>query len=389
MKPKISRRFFVTNVTAVTLSQLLFGCSYGKQKLQILLLENSIPLQSIADFRKQIDQTKKIDFQPNGNLLTIFDLLKNGQNSTELNKKINILSRILNSSPQSINLATLGDYWLAKAIQQKLIEPLNPEELNNWQKIPFSWQKLVKRDKEGKLAEDGLVFGAPYRWGSTIIAYRSDKFKQLEWTPKDWQDLWKPELRDRISLLDSPREVIGLTLKKLGHSYNTNDLSTITNLESQLQALHQQVKFYSSQNYLQPLILGDTWLAVGWSSDILPLVKRYPKIKFVIPQSGSSLWSDVWVKPQATADGTEETNLISQWIDFCWENRPAEQISLFTESISPIWAGKDLQQLPKNLQNNSFLSSEALSTENSEFLLPLDTESEKQYRNLWLKIRQG
>ena len=49
--------------------------------------------------------------------------------------------------------------------------------------------------------------------------------------------MWREELRGRISLPDSDREVIGLTLKKLGYSYNTTDLALVSDLESELEQL--------------------------------------------------------------------------------------------------------------------------------------------------------
>lgn len=41
---------------------------------------------------------------------------------------------------------------------------------------------------------------------------------------QDWADLWRPELAGRISMVDSPREVIGAVLKHMGASYNTQDI---------------------------------------------------------------------------------------------------------------------------------------------------------------------
>jgi putative spermidine/putrescine transport system substrate-binding protein len=147
----------------------------------------------------------------------------------------------------------------------------------------------------------------------------------LKWTPRDWNDLWREEVRDRISLLDQPREVIGLTLKKLGHSYNTENLEKVPDLKKELDALNRQAKFYSSDTYLEPLILGDTWLAVGWSTDVLPILQRYQQIAAVIPQSGTALWANLWVQP---ARDVRSAPLDHQWIDFCWQPQIAQQISL-------------------------------------------------------------
>ncbi|KAK9215094.1 hypothetical protein WN944_007097 [Citrus x changshan-huyou] len=42
----------------------------------------------------------------------------------------------------------------------------------------------------------------------------------------DWKDLWQPELAGRISMVNSPREVIGSVLKYRGASYNSNDIDS-------------------------------------------------------------------------------------------------------------------------------------------------------------------
>ena len=200
-------------------------------------------------------------------------------------------------TPPAANLVTLGDTWLTEAIRDRLIQPLDPAQIEGWSNLPRSFSRIVTRNEDGLIpeegSENGQVWGAPYRWGTTMIAYNRDVFKNFDWTPQDWKDLWREELRDRISMIWQPREIIGIALKKLGYSYNTNNLQEIQNLQSELESLLAQIKFYSSRYYLKPLILKDAWVAVGWSGDILPTIERYPQIKVVVPQSGTALWSDV------------------------------------------------------------------------------------------------
>ena len=394
MNYQLSRRSFLKTSTAIALSQMLLGCSNGTAAIQVLFLENSIPLGLIKDFHNTIE-ANKIDFQPQTQIVQIFagleklQQLKNSEKETK-----SFTEKIFNKSVIYPSLTTLGDVWLTSAINQNAIQPLSVKDLTNWQKLPESWRKLVRRNSRGKLADDGEIYGAPYRWGSTVIAYRSDKLDKLNLSLKDWQDLWQPELRDRISLLDSPRETIGLTLKKLGYSYNTKNLDSVVGLETELLKLQEQAKLYSSDHYLEPLVLGDTWVAVGWSTDILPLLKRYPDIKFVIPESGTSLWADLWVKPAKStepsiAEDESTVNLVEQWIDYCWKPQAAKQISLFTDGISPILPTLEPEEVPKDLRDDIFLNSEVLNSDKSEFLLPLEAETERQYRDLWLKIRES
>ena len=394
MNYQLSRRYFLKTSTALALSQMLLGCSNAKPAIEILFLENSIPLRLIKDFHN-VTKAIEINFEPQTQITRIFDRLFNMQHQKNFEENSKSLTdKIFNKSVIYPSLTTLGDVWLDLAIKQNTIQPLSVKDLTNWQKLPEFWHKLVRRDSKGNLADDGEIYGAPYRWGSTVIAYRSDKLDKLNLSVRDWQDLWQPELRDRISLLESPRETIGLTLKKLGHSYNTENLNSVNGLETELLELHQQAKLYSSDHYLEPLVLGDTWVAVGWSTDVLPLLKRYPDIKFVIPQSGTSLWADIWVEPTKSpdlliAEDESMVDLVEQWIDYCWKPKSAKEISLFTDGISPILPTLESEEIPKDLKDNIFLNSEVLNSDKSEFLLPLDAETEQQYRDLWLKIRQS
>lgn len=393
MKYSLSRRSFVRTSIAIGLSQSLIGCSESEQNAQILFLENSIPLQLISDFKQKIKTQTKVDFKPQTQLVQIFNSLLKLQTANATKDQGNLITQIFNKSMVSPKLATLGDFWLTKAIQQNLIQPLAVKDLTSWEKLPTSWQSIGQRDMEGKLSPDGVIWGAPYRWGTTVIAYQSKKLNELDITIEDWQDLWQPKLRDRISLLDSPREIIGLTLKKMGYSYNLDNLDSVTNLESELQKLNQQAKLYSSNRYLEPLILEDTWAAVGWSTDIIPLTKRYPEIKFVIPTSGSALWADLWVQPKISDHNDPKNNssinakFIEEWIDFCWQPKAAKQISLFTNGISPILSSWKATEIPKTLQDSPLLHDYEQVSQNSEFLLPLNPKTSRQYEDLWLKLR--
>ncbi|WP_019506366.1 extracellular solute-binding protein [Pleurocapsa sp. PCC 7319] len=396
MNYQLSRRSFLSTSAAIALTQLLLGCSNTGTISQILFLEDSIPAQLISDFSRTIGKENQVKFKPQTQIYQIFDSLLNWQQSEKTAQQTKgLFDKIFNKSIVNHGLTTLGDFWLQSAIKQNLIQPLSIKDISSWQNLPTKWQQLVRRNPQGKLTANGMIWGAPYRWGSTVIAYRSDKLEQQGINVSDWSDLWQESLRDRISLLDSPREVIGLTLKKLGHSYNTANLDSVPNLETELLALHQQAKLYSLDHYLEPLILGDTWVAVAWSTDILPLLKRYPDLKFIIPQSGASLWADIWVQPQVSKNSTEPTNsneskaVIESWINFCWQPKAAKQISLFTNGISPILSSLKSEDIPQDLQENVFLNSEILNSSASEFLLPLTSETEQQYRDMWLKIRQS
>lgn len=221
-----------------------------------------------------------------------------------------------------------------------------------------------------------------------MIAYQPEKFKSLGWIPKDWSDLWRPELKGHLSLPDSPRTVIGLALKKLGQSAHLQDLATVPSLTSELQALHQQVKFYSSDAYLQPLSLGDTWATVGWSNEILPTIERDRTLAALIPATGTLLTADLWVHPVTAQPNPARSALLLKWINFCWQPKIATQISLLSSAASPVFKGGQRLEIPPSLQQKPLLLPPAAVLQRSEFLLPLTTASSEQYLRQWLTMRQ-
>lgn len=379
------RTFLLTSLAAIT--STLSGCSNSQNGLDIILLQNSIPPQLIGSFRQIMAKQGQISFNPEINLQAILEMLIAWQKPEAPSSVIDSVPIVGNNTTERANLVTLGDYWLREAIADSLIQPLDIASLENWDSLSIIWQKLVRRDRNGNLDPQGDVYGAPYRFGNTLIAYRKDKITQ---PPEDWSDLWRKEFQERISLPDNYREVIGLALKKLGYSYNTSNLSQVTNLETELLQLQQQVKLYSSDKYLQPLVLGDTWLAVGWSTDILELTKRYSNIGIVVPASGTSLWADVWVQPSQPDEAfTNEavSSLLTTWIDFCWNTKAAKQIALFTNGFSPILIGENRQNIAQ-LENNPILQSTLTAFDKSEFIYPLSPETKTEYIDLWKQMRQ-
>lgn len=393
----LNRRAFLAATGTFTLGTVLSGCrNSASADLRVQLLQGSVPAQILQEFQRQF-QAGRAAFGASKQLADLFQQLETWQNPDREPASGGLrLPQIGRSQTAPVaDVVTLGDFWLADAIQRNLIQPMPLDQLAGWQQLPPAWQQLVRRDRQGQISDSGELWAAPYRWGSLLIAYNVKAMKDLGWTPTDWSDLWRPDLRGYLSLPESPRSVIGLTLKKLGQSVNTADLNSVPSLASELKALNQQVKFYSSTAYLQPLMLQDTWMTVGWSTEILPLVQRDPRIAAVVPRSGTILTADLWVRPatapaaasKATPDTTQpSTPAFEQWIEFLWKPAIAGQLSVLSLAASPILTSLNRSQLPAKIQQNPLLLPDNEILARSEFLLPLANSD--PYRQAWEAMRR-
>jgi putative spermidine/putrescine transport system substrate-binding protein len=389
------RRSFLTTLTSLALGSGLTSCQESdRQVLRLLALKNSIPSQLLGEFSKSIQPANpKVELVAEGQFKEILAQLRDWYKTGKAEAKGFKMPLFAPAkSPEYIpHLVSMGDAWLATAIQEKSIQPIEVKSLTNWGKLDSRWHEIAQRDDRGNNSSTGQVWGVPYRWGTTVIIYRQDKLADANIPiPKDWVDLWNPKLKQRISMLDRSREVIGLTLKKLGYSYNYPDLDRVVNLKSNLEQLHQQVKFYSSDNYLQPLIMGDTWVAVGWSSDAIDFIQKNPNMGAIVPLTGTAIFTDLWVQPASKTNllSIDRAKLSQQWIDYCLQPKVSNQISLLTSSVSPLMTSLNPSDIIPDVRKNSLMLPPKDILDKSEFIYPISAASKAQYDRQWQEIRQ-
>ena len=390
----MQRRSFLLSLGSLAIASSLTGCeAQSRSILRVLALKNSLPPQLLGGFLKSIQPTPKVELVSEGQFKEIITLLAEWLKTGVAEAKGFKFPLIPPATGAEYipNLISMGDAWLAQAIQTKSIEPISTTALTNWSKLEPRWQELAQRDDLGNSSSKGLVWGVPYRWGTTVIAYRRDSFAAAGIpAPTDWADLWQPKLKQRISVLDRSREAIGLTLKKLNASYNLADLSQVTSLKTELEKLHQQVKFYSADSYIQPLIMGHTWAAVGWSADVFSLAQNNPNIGVIVPRSGTAIWADLWVQPKNNKENSPaRSKLAQQWIDYCLQPQTSNQISLFTTGTAPLLTNLPTKDILPDIQSNSLSLPDRATLNKSEFLYPLTTATKSQYNLLWKEIRQA
>ncbi|OAY78027.1 Spermidine-binding periplasmic protein SpuE [Ananas comosus] len=296
--------------------------------LRIVALRGSIPPSWTKDFIQAQGRRLKLILEYRGSLDSIFSELCLASEK----------GRVQPKSAMASDIVSIGDSWLSYAVRKGLIEPIKDAEEHDWfRNLSEKWKVYLCRNSKGELDSSGDIWGAPYRWGTMVIAYKKSKFRKHNLKPiEDWEDLWRPELAGKIAMVDSPREVVGAVLKRLGASYNTKDIDLQVNggreeVLKSLRALQRQVRLFDNVYYLKSFGIGDVWVAVGWSSDVIPAAKRMSNVAVIVPKSGTSLWADLWAIPYATKFNTDQIGgrvrgpspLIHQWFEFCLQTARA------------------------------------------------------------------
>lgn len=180
-----------------------------------------------------------------------------------------------------------SDYMAEVLIAEGLLQPIPREAVPNLAYIDERFLDLP--------FDPGNQYTVPYLWGSTGIGVNTRYVKE----PVDsWDILWDPKYRGRIAMLNDPREVFGVALKRLGYSANTRDLEALEKAKELLVEQKPLVLTYDSDNTEILLVSEEVWLAHGYSGDVLRAMEDNPDITYVVPKEGGLLWMDVMAIPK-------------------------------------------------------------------------------------------
>ncbi|MBP8762823.1 MAG: extracellular solute-binding protein [Acetoanaerobium sp.] len=262
-----------------------------------------------------------------------------------------------------------SEYMVESMIQRGLLHELDFSKLENMKNIGGQYQNL-EYDKDQK-------YSVPYLWGTMGIVYNKTKVSD----PVDsWDILWNPKYEGQIIMLDSPRDTIGITLKKLGYSLNTKNPAE---LEEAKQALIEQkklVRSYEVDTYKGQMIAGEAAMSLAWSGDAMLLMSENEDLAYAIPKEGTNLWFDCMAIP-TTAAHKEEAEI---FINFMMRPDIAARNSEYIKYSTPNEAALEL--LPEEEVNNEYLYPKGDLNKLGEVFTDLG-EFTTEYDRVWTEIK--
>jgi spermidine/putrescine-binding protein len=179
-------------------------------------------------------------------------------------------------------------YIIPVLVATDLIAPINREYLTNWNNVSPIFQNLPS-DPES-------AHTVPWQWGTTGIAYRTDKIA----APIDsWAVFHDQKLHGTMTMMDDGREVIGAFLRYRGHSLNSTDPQELAAAKKDAIDAKKHLKAYISAPVKAQLISGDVWLAQLWNGDTTQAQAEQPKLAYVLPKEGCTIWGDSMCIPKS------------------------------------------------------------------------------------------
>lgn len=224
-------------------------------------------------------------------------------------------------------------------------------------------------------------YSVPYLWGSTGIAVRPDRKGNVP-EVASWADLWNPDLKRQLLLIDDVREVFMMALRVLGHSGNTRNEAEIEAAYNKLKELMPNVKVFNAESPKDTYLSGEARVGMIWNGEAYMAQKEVKDLRFVMPKEGPSLWMDNLVIP-AKAPNAEAAY---KFIDFLLRPEIGKLIAEEIGYTSPNLAAVAL--LPEKVRNNRTAYPAAEDLAKGEFQVDVG-EALPVYEKYWQRLKAG
>jgi spermidine/putrescine-binding protein len=193
----------------------------------------------------------------------------------------------LQAGAAGYDIVVPSGYIIPVMVATDLVAPVNKKYVPNFKNISPIFIDLP--------TDKGNKHTVPWQWGTTGIAYRSDKIK----TPVNtWAVFHDKKFAKKMTMMDDGREVIGAMLRYRGHSLNSTDPAQLAQAKADAIKAGDNLKAWISAPVKAQLISGDVWIAQSWNGDTTQAKTEQPNLAYVIPKEGCTIWGDSMVIPR-------------------------------------------------------------------------------------------
>ncbi|MBR6569330.1 MAG: spermidine/putrescine ABC transporter substrate-binding protein [Clostridia bacterium] len=276
------------------------------------------------------------------------------------------------ANPGAFDLCFPSDYIIERMINKNMLAEINFDNVPNAAlTIPYLQNPAYDPDQK---------YSVPYLWGTVGILYNTTMVDD----PVDsWDIMWNTKYSNNVFMLDSIRDSMGITLKYLGYSMNTQDIPAIMAAKQKLIEQKQSgvVKAYQVDETKDKMVAGEAALALVWSGDAQYAIDLNPDLAYAVPQEGSNVWVDGMVIPK---DAKNKANA-EKLIDFLCRPEIAKMNCEYVRYACPNTGAIEL--MGDVYTSNPVQNAPAEVLEKCEFFNDIEPAFLSVYEAMWMEVK--
>jgi spermidine/putrescine transport system substrate-binding protein len=272
----------------------------------------------------------------------------------------------------------VGDYDLAlvdgatipKLVALDAIASFTPEEVPNQANIDPAFR--------GQAWDPDNKYFVATDYGRTAIGYRKDLVNE---PIESYEQLFSliPRYSGKVALLSRMGSTLGMAMKRLGHSINSNDPAEVEEAKKLLISMKKHFLALADTGSAN-LLTGDAVIALGDDYDIFTASKKNPNIVWVDPTEGMSAYLEGFV----ALKGPRE-NLAKAFIDFHADPKQNADFANTLNVASVVPKAADL--IKPEIKKSTILFPADDVKKRIEFFVARPPEGEKIWMKAWDEFR--
>jgi len=195
-----------------------------------------------------------------------------------------------------------SEYVVEALIAQKLLHPIDKTKIPNLSNIAPQFLKMG--------FDPDNSFSVPFMAGTVGIVVNTDLIKD---DIKSFADVFKPENKGKIVVLDDAREITAWALLSQGLPINDVSDANLEKVKPVLANWLPMVKVFDSDSPKTALLNGDVAIGVVWGGEGAILLQSDPKFRWIIPAEGTHLFIDSLAIPK-TAKNVDNAEAFMNFI---------------------------------------------------------------------------
>lgn len=290
-------------------------------------------------------------------------------NYTNFNTNDEMLIKLQSVKGGDYDLIIASDYVLNIARKEGLLQKLDKSLIPNYQNLdPTTLSQYYDENNE---------YTAPYIVGTPLIVYDPS---QVDFEITGYEDLWNESLRDSVVVMDDARNIIGITLKTMGQSFNVTDDEVLKAAAEKLALLRPNIRAFNTDTPENDLLSGECSVAYMFTYSVVSALKQNPDLKVVYPKEGLGIGIDSMVIP-VNAPHAENAN---RFINFILDADVGVGVAEAQKYVTPNAAARE--KLPQETLGNPALYIDPKFLENAEFIKDVG-DYESVYTNIWSSFK--
>jgi spermidine/putrescine transport system substrate-binding protein len=199
-----------------------------------------------------------------------------------------------------------GDY-VSIMINEGMLEKIDRSKMINLRNIdPDVLRKAVY--------DPNMDYSVPYYYGAAGIIVNTARVPEFE---RSWSIFSREDLRNRMTMLDDMREVIGGALAFLGYSVNSVDPSQVSAAGDLINnSWKPNITKFDAESFGKGYANGDFWVAHGYAEVVFEEIADDPRLLedtvFFVPKEGGPAYID----NMCILKGSKNIDLAHKFIDF-------------------------------------------------------------------------